>query len=373
MSIALGRWVACLLLVGAALLLLSFDAAAEPSTAAPPRSMLAPSNPVFDLKDHGLKTLWTAELGRVSEPRLKTLYPVAETLVAETPSGEVHVLNAADGTWQNMQMFSRGLECSPVAVGDRMLVVSASRLFSFDPATEQVGEGHHLAFAPFCPPLLKGDSLILAGGNGHLARLSRPGYRQLWQRSIRGPIWHQPAMLDGNLYASASEVICLEPEDGTELWRWEPREPSRLSSGIALHHGRVYAGDNLGNLYALGAGYGDLKWQQSFGAPIVGKPEVVGDKLLVFTNDPKVHCLSLNGERAVLWSYDGATDLIVAGANRVYLRTEDDGVAAVLTDRGEELWKDRLPAGCLVAGDPNRPVFYVGNSEGTIAAFQELD
>lgn len=373
MRIALRRWLACSLLVGAALLLLSFDAAAGPPASTSAGSVLAPSNPVFDIKDKGLKTLWTAELGRVSEPRLKAIYPMADKLVAETPTGEVHVLNAENGTWQNMEMFSRGLEFSPIPVGDQMLVVSASRLYTLDPAAEDVGEGYHLQFAPFCPPLLKGDSLILAGGNGHLARLTRPGHEQVWQRSIRGPIWYQPAMLDGNVYASASEIICLEPEDGTELWRWEPREPAELSSGIALHEGRVYAGDNLGTLYALGADYGDLKWQQSVGAPIVGKPEVVGDKLLVFTNEPKVHCLSITGERKVLWSYEGATELVLAGVDRLYLRTDDGGVAAVVTDRGEELWKDRLPSECLVAGDSNRPVFYVANSEGTIAAFQELD
>ncbi len=372
MRIASRRWPACLLLMGAALLM-SLGAGLAPPADASESSMLDPANPVFDLEDQGLKPLWVAELGRISEPRLKALYPVDGWLVAETPTGEVHVLDARRGTWKNMQVFARGLKFSPIADGDRMLVVSASRLYPFDPATGQVGEGHRLAAPPFAPPRLWRDTIIVPTGNGLLTRLSRPDYRRIWLSSIRGPIWHQPTMVGGRVFASASEVICVQAEDGLELWRWEPRRPARLNSGIAVHEGRVYVGDNLGDLYALGAEFGDLRWQKSLGAPIVGRPRVVEDRLLVFTSKPAAYCVSLEDEREVLWSYEGATELVTAGRERLYLRTDDNGIAAVSADRGEELWKDVLPADCLVSGDPERAVFYVANRQGTIAAFEELD
>jgi outer membrane protein assembly factor BamB len=328
---------------------------------------------VYDLEAEGLKMLWRAELGHIGGTRLAELYPTGRLLVAETPAGEMHVLDALSGRWQTSRMLRHGLEFSPTPAGNKLYVVSHNKVYGFDLETGKMGEGYHPSFAVMTPPVVFQDSLILAGGNGHLARVTVVGSEELWLTSIDGPIWEQPVLDGGTLFAASSELIRLEADAGRELWRWRPASPARLTTGVAVHGGNVYAGDNRGYLHALGVEHGDQRWQMPFGASPVGTLEVVDGKLLVSTNKPAVTCLDVEGEREALWRYEGAVEMLAVGRGKVYLLTDDHSIAAVSLQEGKELWREPLPEESLAVGDPHRAAFYVGNPEGTIAAFEELD
>ncbi len=354
-------------------LLLCYQVAALGAEVTPAPSKLSPANAVFNLKPEGLKMLWRAELGDISDTRLKSLYPAGLWLVAESPEGEVHVLDARNGRWKTVRLLRHGLGSAPTAVGDTLWLISHNHLYRLDLKTADFGAVYHPRFAASAPPLFMEADLVLAGSNGHIASFTREDFERNWRVSLTGPIAEQPVLMRSKLFAAASEVIGLGADEGRALWRWEPKEPARLTTGLAVSQGEVFVGDNLGRLYGLGMDYGDLRWEASLGAPLVGKPHVIGGKLLVFTNEPEAVCLNISGERDVAWHLEGATRLLTTGDGTVYLLTEGHEVAAISLKSGRELWREPLPAGCIAAGHKDAPIFYVGSPDGTVVAFQELD
>jgi outer membrane protein assembly factor BamB len=253
-----------------------------------------------------------------------------------------------------------------------MLLVSGGRLYGFDTETGELGPSYATGFGQFAAPLVFEDSIILAGADGDIVRLTVEGREEVWRTAIRGTIWEKPLLAAGHLYAAGQQLICLAPESGLELWRWTPAAPSRLTTGVVAHGGTVFVGDDRGILYGLQGEYGEPKWRTHLEAPLSAL-RVVEDRLLAFTGAPALTCFTASGQRRLLWRYPSAQRLLTTVGEVAYVECEDGSVAALSLPQGEELWREPLPRDCVVAGDPARPVLYIGNQTGTIAAFEKLD
>lgn len=368
MRVVLSRWIGFVLLL-AALPLVSSQFSVE---AGPAESRLSPANPLFDVEALALKFVWRAELGSIGGDRLEALYPLGPYLLAETPDGEVHVLEAKTGSWQTMTRLRHGLSCGPALSGNTILLISNSRIYAFDTETDQLSDATVTGFGQFADPLVFEDTVILGGADGDIRSLTIEGRDEVWTAAVRGTIWEQPVVAGGNLYVAGSEALCLTPDTGLELWRWKPGKPSRLTAGVAAHGGTVFVGDDRGLVYGLDAEAGQPTWQTHMDSP-VNALRIVQDRLLVFTGTPALVCLAASGERQRLWSYAGAERLVGTADGTLYLQCTDGSLAAVSLAEGEELWREPMPEGCLTAVHPAQPVLYVGNQEGTVAAFQKLD
>lgn len=378
MKIALRRWSAFIPLLTALLAASCIVPETSTTQARAPSgpSKLSPANHTFDLEKEGLKRLWPQELGQLtSNRRLQNIYCAGRLVVVEAADGELHCLDARSGTRKTVVVLRDGLRRAPTAMGNTLFFVVGTSIYAYDTASEELGEPHNPGFALFTSPQVYQDNLVLAGGNGHLALLPVSGSGQQWLASLNGPIYEQPVISGAYLFAAAAgdAVIAWDLEHNRELWRRKPDAPSKFSSGVAVHGGSVYVGDGLGFLYAFQTEYGNPTWKVLLEAPIVGRPEVAGTKLLVLTDLPSLICVELGAERQVLWSYPGARRLLTTGNGTVYVLNEDHSVAALSLDTGQELWSDPLPRDCKIAGDPDRPVLYIANSRGSIVALAELD
>ncbi len=336
-------------------------------------SKLSPANPVFDLEREGLKALWRAELGHIRADRLKRIYPVGPVVIAETPDGEVHALEAETGRWMGVQKLRYGLACAPVAVDGGLYYVHAGGLFHWDLAEHVSTEVYQPPFAVNAAPLLTEGDLIVAGAEGSLARWTPGTSKAMWQATVWGTLNGRPLLSGNKVLASAGEVACVSIEDGGQVWQWSPEEPGRLTTDVATDGSLVFVGDDRGHLYALGVADGERKGRKFLNAPLTGEIELGEQGMLAFLNTPEAVFLTVGPEPEVQWRAPGAQRLLASGGGVGYLLTEDGSVAAVALDRGEELWREPLPEGCVAAGEPGRPVFYVGNAEGTVVAFQQLD
>ncbi|MHC4479465.1 MAG: outer membrane protein assembly factor BamB family protein [Planctomycetota bacterium] len=342
----------------------------------PRSSKLSPSNAIFDVEPLGLKVLWSEELGQLSSNRqLRNVYAVENMVVIEAEKGEVHCLDSTTGIWQATTVLRDVLTRPPAAMGTTLFFITDNSLYAFDTAADTLSRPHHPGFAVFTRPLVFRDSLVLAGGSGELALLALPGEKQTWLASLGAPIFQQPVIDAARLYASAAgdTVIAVDLEEQRELWRWRPQEPSEISSGVAISGSRVFVGDNRGLLYSLQAEFGEPIWQSMLEAPVVGKPQIVGSRLLAFTNKPSVVCLEAASERKKLWQYDGAEQLLAASEEVAYLLTHDHSVAALSLESGQELWREPLPHDARVAGEPTRPAFFIADTGGSIVALAALD
>jgi len=339
---------------------------------------LCPANVVFDLEREGLKVAWRQELGASPASPLVAIYSVADYLVAEAAGGQVHVFDAADyGKWKAGAGLPGRLDVPPAALGSRLFLTVKNRIFSLDVAGGKLidPDGARAGMAVSVAPLVYQDALILAGAGGDVARHTIADNQRVWIRSVEGAILDRPVIDSGTVYASAQRdrVIALDLKDGQELWQLKPAPPARLSSGVAVYGKTCYVGDNLGTLYGLNAEFGNVVWTQSLSAPVVGAPKVVGDKVLVFTNLPRVTCLRGDAGPEPLWTFDGAVQLVTSGPELAYFLTDDNAIAAVTLEDGKELWRDPLPEGTLVAGSTRRPEFYIADAAGSIVAIAELE
>jgi outer membrane protein assembly factor BamB len=353
----------------------STDRQADTAARARP-SKLSPANATFDLEAEGMKRLWPQELGQLSSNRrLKNIYSAGALVVVEAAEGEIHCLEASSGVWKSTAVLEGPLSMPPAAMGDTLFLAVGSTLFTYDVGKDQLSRGYNPQFPLFVAPLLRGNELILAGGNGHLATLTLVGEKQTFLASLNGPIFERPVISAGRLYASATgdKAIAWDLDRGLELWRWGPQRPSEITTGVAVIGDRVYVGDNRGFLYSLDAEHGAETWKAMFEAPLVGRPEVVGSKLVVFTDKPSMVCLDGGGERQELWRLEGGCKLLTVGKRAFYALTQDHCVVAIQPDSGKELWRQPLPEDCCIVGDAARPVLYIADTAGSIVALAELD
>ncbi|KPK65804.1 MAG: hypothetical protein AMK73_01950 [Planctomycetes bacterium SM23_32] len=337
-------------------------------------SKLSPANASFDLEKEGLKLLWPQELGQLtSNRRLRDIYSVEDLVVIEAGDGEVHCLDASTGIWKGTVVLTGALDRPPARLGSQVLFVVHNFIFAYDLATDSLSKPYNPLVALSQAPVVQHGDVFLLGGNGHVVKVLRDGSQELLV-SLDAPIREEPVFAGGRLYASAwgDQVVALEPGSGSELWRWEPGRPSELTSGVAVSGETVFVGDDRGFVYALGTSAAEPLGKIMLGAPVVGRPRVVGPNLLVLTSKPSLVCMA-TADRGILWRYEGAEQLLTVGSRAAYVLTAGRSVAAVALEDGKELWSEPLPRGCKVKGDPDRPVLYLADTAGSIAALAELD
>lgn len=377
MKLALPRGLACLPLLSVLLLASCQQPPAqrgEPLTIA--GYPLAPANVVFDLERENMKTAWRVEYGQTTRGTLAHIYSVGDYLVAEGADHQVHVYNAADfGRYKNGVVMEGALQVPPAVVGNKLLLVSNNRIFTFDVDAGTLGKGVRARMAVSATPMIYRDNLILADESGDIARVAMADAEPVWITSIDGPILDKPVMDNDVIYADAQmgNAIALKAEDGKELWRLKPTGPARFSSGIAVYGRTCYIGDQLGTLYGLDSEFGRILWKKPMPAPVVGVPQIVGDKVLVFTNLPSVACLKAGDGPDSLWTLDGACKLLATSKTLAYFLMKDNCIAAVALADGKEVWRDPMPKGTMVAGSASRPEFFIANSAGAIVAIAELE
>lgn len=339
-------------------------------------SALTPANHVFEVEKMGLKHLWSQELGQLTASApLVDIYCAGRYVVVAVDKGEVHCIDSVKGTWLATSVLIDAPERLPAASGEQLFLVVRDKIYTFDVPKGMLSNGYDPQFGLSAAPVVYSGDLILSGTNGYMATLPIGGLDQTHLTSLRGAIFYPPVVVGNRFYVTSTvsdTLMAWDMEGKRELWEWQAEKPSLISSSVAVGEGSAYVGDNRGFLYALTAEYGQQAWKTMLEAPIVGEPRIVDSKLLVLTDKPSLVCLQAGGDRQVLWTYPGAVRILTTSKSVAYVLNKDSSMAGVSLETGKELWYDPLPPDTKAAGDPERPVFYIANSGGSIAAFQEL-
>ncbi len=163
-----------------------------------------------------------------------------------------------------------------------------------------------------------------------------------------------PVVAGGFVYAmDAAGVVSAHSEaDITEIkWTDATGRPKRVSDvlggGLAVADGVLYATNGHGNLRALDATSGAVKWSVSVGAPVRGAPAVAEGMVLVLTADNQTLAYDItNGQPR--WSHRGLSE--TAGYFALTSPVISDGIAVVAYSSGE-LFALRLETGTPLWGD----------------------
>jgi outer membrane protein assembly factor BamB len=151
---------------------------------------------------------------------------------------------------------------------------------------------------------------------GHLAAGDR--LNPAWRASIgdgggfRQKITSQPLVTGGRVFAmdSNAAVSAFDAQSGQHIWSTQTRESddrsTNVGGGITSADGMLYAATGRGNLVAIDAANGEIKWRQPLGSPARCAPTVVEGRIFVTTIEQELLALS-NADGKRIWSFQATT------------------------------------------------------------------
>lgn len=248
-------------------------------------------------------------------------------------------------------------ETKPPLPGRREPVATARRGMRVDDGTAQVS----------LPNPVRNVAWPQTGGNpAHLMGHLQVGDRldRQWSSGIgtgggyRRRITAQPLVADGRVYTMDSDAVvtAFELRDGGRVWRFDTRDEdadsTNIGGGIAVAGDTLYAVNGIGDLVALDAASGKLKYRQNFKAPARSSPTVADGRIFFSTIEDKLLCMAAEDGRQI-WTYQArssgipmlghpapayADGLLVAGFG-------SGEVACVRAESGSVTWTDSLAGG----------------------------
>jgi len=351
-------------------------APAQPAPVAVTSNVLDPAAELAELGKLELKIVWRQNLGQIAEGKaVREAYVAGDILALETLDSSLFYFNAASGVWKSSTRLKSPLTVPPAASGKTLYAVTGRGLLVIDAETGFVQRQLPTRMPVVCQPVLYGESLILGGGNGKVARFDPVNGQFAWIESASTSISGSPAVAGGIILAAGHKgrVMAVAAEFGKEIWNWHPNSPAYLTSGVEAGGDKVYVGDNRGFVYALTVSEGVPVWKYPTGGPVSLTPALIGTRLLVFTYKGDALCLDVGEEVKAVWKSADAERLIAAGKKHVYVLTRDRALARISLETGEESWRVPLCKSCSIASVPSQPMIYLYDSQGHIVALTELD
>lgn len=173
-------------------------------------------------------------------------------------------------------------------------------------------------------PLVVDDRVYFGSGYGSNALycVSTADGQLLWRKDFAASVWGAPSWADRRLYVAVGngnfnesdenpfgEVRCLDPSNGSDIWRFTGTKDGVLTSVVVSGRLAVF-GSRDGSLYALDTATGKQVWRVCIGAPILSTPTVVAGRVLFGADDGQFRCLDL-ADGHEIWSYDTTGDMLI--------------------------------------------------------------
>ncbi|HTO96084.1 MAG TPA: PQQ-binding-like beta-propeller repeat protein [Myxococcales bacterium] len=196
--------------------------------------------------------------------------------------------------------------------------------------------------AVLASPLVDGETLYVAGGDGWVYALNRFTGAVRWQVDLKEELTTQPTASEGRLFVMSSEqsVTALDMKDGKRLWKFHRDPPGgftiRGDAQPRIAHGSVFVAFAEGTVAALQPKDGVGKWMRQVSGTgdyldvdWIDAPEAENR---IYVASAKAGVVALDADTGVpAWTYP------LAGANHVTV----EGSRVVAGGRGELVAIDR--------------------------------
>jgi outer membrane protein assembly factor BamB len=215
------------------------------------------------------------------------------------------------------------------------------------------------------PPPAPNADWTQPGGNsahdmGHLALAASPS--RLWTASIDGGnkrerLGAPPVIGGGKLFVVdvTATVHAFNPDTGASLWSTAIAKEDKktrgavFGGGVSFDDGVVYATDGLGDVAALDANTGAVKWHVKPGGPLRGSPSVSNGNLYLLTQDNQLFALS-ETDGSVSWTTSGSIEsqgifgvaAPAAAQGTVVAGFSSGELNGYRYENGRSLWQDAL-------------------------------
>ena len=214
------------------------------------------------------------------------------------------------------------------------------------------------------PPAQANGEWAQAGGSasksyGHLALADSPS--RAWTANIAGSsdrrrLAAAPVVGAGKLVVVDTDGIihAFDAKTGSKLWTHKMEIDGSLASsafggGASISDGKVYATNGIGEVVALNADTGTQLWKVQPAGPLRGSPTIAFGQIYVMTQDNQIFSLDANDGSQVWQESGSATQAGVfgvaapaAGQGTVIAGYSSGELTAYRYENGRVLWADAL-------------------------------
>jgi len=273
-------------------------------------------------------------------------------------NGKVYAINSGSGALR--WVYPREDNIEPIVGG---LVVSQGRLYfgdsdgkvyTLDAATgDEVGEPFQTGDKIWTTPAIDGDILYVGSFDKKLYALNTADGSQKWQFEAGGAISSTPLVYDDTIYVGSFDghVYAVNAVDGSLKWQSEVEATSWFWAKPLAYNNVIYAPCLDGKVYLMDAeNGGEVAGAVDLASPISSSPVMVGDKIVVASQEGKVYFLGTSDNRlGLLFDVGDDEQEIIAPLSAsdgvVYIHAQTskaDTLYAVEVKTGEEAWRPVL-------------------------------
>jgi outer membrane protein assembly factor BamB len=230
-----------------------------------------------------------------------------------------------------------------------------------------------LGFETDSSPVIVNDVLYIGNTFGISALDSKTG-KELWRYHTNGFVKSVPAVSNGVLYFGADDrkFYAIDAKDGTLKWMNDKANDGYTASAAVVGN-MVYAIPKDGSFYAFDASNGDVIWSTMVGKIAESSP-AMGEGIIAFGSDGG-DITALDAATGKLkWSYDtGVSDIKsspVITDGTVILGSNDGSIYALTTDKGTLKWKYSTSDNVESSPSVKNGIVYVGSGDSTFLAIE---
>lgn len=174
---------------------------------------------------------------------------------------------------------------------------------------------------------------------------------------FRAKITAQPIVAGGRIYAMDSNAVvsAFDLRTGTRQWRFVTKakkdRSSNVGGGMAIDSGMLVATTGRGDVVALDAATGTLRWRQQLGVPARSSPTIAEGRIYLITIEQQILALAIQDGKK-LWSHQAtAAQTLVLGepapayADGLVVAGSGSGdLLALRAETGGIVWTDSITA-----------------------------
>ena len=199
---------------------------------------------------------------------------VGNQLFGVNNNGMAFAVKATTGKARWKQQIAH-LNASSPTYSDRILYVSnlePGQVVALATWNGQVLWKHTLPGRSESSPLIVGSKVIVGCECNTVFALDRRTGKTIWERHVNGAVKAAPAFADGIVYVGdySGEMNAIRANDGTIKWQTGSQgtgfgRSGRFYAAATVAYGRVYAGNVDGRMYSFDQQSGNLIWSHSTG------------------------------------------------------------------------------------------------------------